>query len=206
MSSKDFEPKPLHCIRSAEQTRAYVHHARMRIMGLLAARAMTASQVAKELGVHPANLTHHFKLLAGVRLIRLIERRDTGRVTEKYYRAIAKRFEVDIERHRVAGAHALSLSFLRDDLSEAMAEFKGDDSEELLCLLRNVRIDKQSYARFDAELRRLVDAFGSSENDDGETYTLSLALYPRRREYGPSGKLRLTASRKSARSALRSKP
>jgi len=46
-----------------KQIKAYVHPTRINILTMLAAKKMTVSSVAKKLKVHPANITHHFRLL-----------------------------------------------------------------------------------------------------------------------------------------------
>ncbi len=83
-----------HQIITERQTKAYLHPIRMKIMGNISKKAMTISQVAKEIGVHPANITHHFKILLNAKLIKLVEERDIGRNIEKYYLAIASHFDI----------------------------------------------------------------------------------------------------------------
>ena len=139
-NDKQFRPKPVYTISSAAQTKAYLHHVRMRIVSLLAAQPMTISQVAQEFAVHPANITHHFKQLEKAGLIKLVERRDIGRTTEKYYRAIALHFNVTAQKKKISGSNALALSLLRDDVSLAIGQLTGDDSEPLTCLLKNAKI------------------------------------------------------------------
>lgn len=67
------------------QRKAFLHPIRSKILDFLVVQPMTITGVAKELGVHPANITHHFKTLLGAKLIKIVEERDTGRVIEKYY-------------------------------------------------------------------------------------------------------------------------
>lgn len=51
-------------LHNKEQANAYLHPVRMRTLQLLVTEAMTISQVAEKLNVHPANLTHHFRKLS----------------------------------------------------------------------------------------------------------------------------------------------
>ena len=59
---------------------AYMNRTRMAILNALRDGAGTASQIAAKLGVHPANLTRHMRLLEEAGLIELVEKRDIGRV------------------------------------------------------------------------------------------------------------------------------
>src|SRR5262249_52985061 len=81
-------------ISTPAQQRAYFHPLRLRILNFLVRERLTVSQTAARLRVHPANITHHFRILRGAALIRLVEERDIGRVVEKYYAAVAEVFDV----------------------------------------------------------------------------------------------------------------
>jgi len=177
-NDKQFRPKPVYTISSAAQTKAYLHHVRMRIVSLLAAQPMTISQVAQEFAVHPANITHHFKQLEKAGLIKLVERRDIGRTTEKYYRAIALHFNVTAQKKKISGSNVLALSLLRDDVSLAIGQLKGDDSEALTCLLWNAKIRPKMYKAFRKKLMDLIEEYKPAGTEDGTPYTLSLGLYP----------------------------
>ncbi len=72
-------------------------------MQMLAQRPLTITNVAKELDVHPANLTHHFRKLQDAGLIKIHEERDIGKVIERYYLATARSVEIEQE---VDGANA----------------------------------------------------------------------------------------------------
>ncbi|MDO9121366.1 MAG: helix-turn-helix domain-containing protein, partial [Anaerolineaceae bacterium] len=60
-------------INSDEQIRAYINPTRMTILSYLAKEKQSVSMIAQLLKVHPANLTHHFKVLEKVGLIKLVE-------------------------------------------------------------------------------------------------------------------------------------
>ena len=90
MTNLNMRPKKLLVLQKPVEIKAYVHPTRMNILRMIAIRKRTVSSVARDLGVHPANITHHFKLLEKTKLIQLVERRDIGKNIEKYYRAAAR--------------------------------------------------------------------------------------------------------------------
>ncbi len=87
MSNYDITPSTTLELNTNEQIRAYVNPTRMTILAMLAQEKQSVSGIARKLNVHPANLTHHFKLLEKVGLIKLVEKRETGKNLEKFYRA-----------------------------------------------------------------------------------------------------------------------
>jgi DNA-binding transcriptional ArsR family regulator len=147
---------------------------RLSLLRLLAPEARTATSVARELGVHPANLTHHLKRLLETGLIRLVETRDTGRNLEKYYRAAARRFVVRPPSRRKASRTALALSVLRENLDAAL---EGNGPEEALVLLRTARLRPSDWKRFAVRLRGLVESFGRADAPSGRACTLGLGMY-----------------------------
>ena len=85
MYNEKKNPLPIMTCASSNQIKAYVNPTRIVILNMLIKKKRTVTSVAKELNVHPANLTHHFKLLEKAGLIKLVEKKDTGKNLEKYY-------------------------------------------------------------------------------------------------------------------------
>ena len=84
-----------HCrLTTEKQITAYLHRTRMQIVAELQNGAATVTQIAKKLGVHPANLTRNFRILSEAGLIELVEKRDTGQNLEKWYATLADSFEI----------------------------------------------------------------------------------------------------------------
>lgn len=163
------------------QVKAYLHPVRVRILQMLAHRPMTQSQVAAVVGVHPANLTHHFKKLRTTQLIELVEERDLGRVVEKYYRARARRFEVHAADHpQLEGAAQRAVALLQDDLAASAAQLD-PDSADLICLLEHETLSPELFEQMCERLRALVEEFRERarvEEAEGKPYALNLSLIP----------------------------
>lgn len=163
----------------------------MKILKYLVVNPMTISQVAENLEVHPANITHHFRVLEKAQLIRLVEERDIGRVIERYFSAVAKSFDITPPEGSVTNANARILGFLRDDLGATIESLKPDDSDELTGLICRAKINKTHFVEFSKRLRTLIDEFGSISEAHGEQYALNVSLYPHRVDYGPLGRVQI---------------
>jgi DNA-binding transcriptional ArsR family regulator len=156
---------------------AYLHRTRMAILGALRGGPATGSQIAAALGVHPANLTRHLRVLEEAGLIALVEKRDTGRNLEKYYRAAASQFDV-APGARLDSPQGMALAFVRSDLSSALQELPARDPRPVLALLRAARLRPRDLARFRRAIEDLVEDFASADAEGGEPYHLNLSLYP----------------------------
>ena len=82
-------------VRELEQVKALTHPLRQRILERFALRPRTTKQVADELGEKPTRLYHHVATLERAGLIRLVETKPKRGTTEKYFSAVAERFEID---------------------------------------------------------------------------------------------------------------
>jgi len=178
MSNYDIDPSPTQTLTSDEQIRAYANPTRMTILALLAKEKESVSGIARQLGVHPANLTHHFKLLEKTGLIELVEKRETGKNLEKYYRATAYHFTVSAS-DQLANQKALALSILRDNLTSALHTLTDPDDERIvLGSVKTVCLHPDDIARFAQKLLDLLEEFEDNAAEDGEFYSLNVSLYP----------------------------
>jgi DNA-binding transcriptional ArsR family regulator len=180
---EDLEPKPSLALIDPKQIRAYVHPTRMKILDLLIEEKLSVSAIARRLGVHPANITHHFKILESAGLIRLVEKRDTGKNLEKLYRATACSFVVEPAGGDELNKQAVVLSILRDNLISAFSAIRRrTDNPAVLGLLMGVRIRPEKLASFEKRLRSLVSEFDDQRTSDGKSYTVNISAYPNESE------------------------
>lgn len=160
---------------------------------MLAKRPLTITHVAKELDVHPANLTHHFRKLQDAGLIKIHEERDIGKVVERYYLATARSVEIDQE---VDSANAKVLTFLRNDLTATISKIKPDDSEPVIGLIKRSKIDEVVFKEFAEKLTALIEEFSARSKDGQKTYALNVSLYPHSVDYGLLKQIHLKKRRK----------
>src|SRR5262249_21958096 len=154
-------------ITTPRQQKAYFHPVRMKILNFLTRERLTISQTAERLKVHPANITHHFRVLQSAGLIRLVEERHIGRVIEKYYEAVATLLNIRPPEGSVKSVHKKGLSFLRNDLSASIELLKADDSEDVYGQIWATRIDARTFLSFAKRLRGLIEEFENTKCKDG---------------------------------------
>jgi len=188
--------QPAFEITTPKQQRAYFHPVRMKILNFLTRERLTISQTAERLKVHPANITHQFRVLQAAGLIRLVEERDIGRVVEKYYEAVATMFNIRPPEGSVKSVNKKGLSFLRDDLSASIELLQADDSEDVFGQIWAARIDSKTFMSFAKRLRSLIQEFESIACQDGTSYALNLSLYPHKLDYGPLERYELKKPRR----------
>ncbi len=190
MSNDSFTPAPALALTTHEQIRAYVHPTRITILAMLAAEPQTITGVARQLGVHPANITHHFRQLEKAELIRLVEKRETGRNLEKYYRAAAYHFTVSPPEGKPASQGILALAILRDNLTAAIQALKAKENNDetniaVLGLLTTARLRQKDLVRFVTRLQEVRQEFSALHAETGEMYNLNISLYPGEKESPP---------------------
>ena len=183
MTNIDIKPRKLSVLAKSSQIKAYVHPTRISILRMLAVKKRTVSNVAKELGVHPANITHHFKLLEKVGLIRLVETRDIGKNIEKYYRSIARNFVVSFDKSGKISRKAFELSILRNDLSTAINTVKRDDKHQVIAVIKIARILSRDVKPLQRKIMKLIKEFAQYDSAKGKAYTINISVYPNETNY-----------------------
>ncbi len=183
MANIRLKPKKLLVLKESSQIKAYVHPTRIAILRMLAAKKRTVSSVARELGVHPANITHHFRLLERIGLIRLVERRNIGKNIEKYYRSVARNFVVSFDKPGKSSKKVLALSILRNDLSTAISTVRKDDQHEVIALIKIARILPRDVKQLQKKIMKLIREFTRYDSAKGKAYTINISLYPNETNY-----------------------
>ncbi len=198
MSNYDLNPSSVQSLTSDEQIRAYVNPTRMTILALLAQEKRSVSGVARQLGVHPANLTHHFKLLEKTGLIELVEKRETGKNLEKYYRARAYQFIVSAS-DQPADQKLLTLSILCDNLNTALQTLTDpNDDRAVMGILKSVRLLPDDVEVFGTKLMALADEFASHAAETGDVYSLNVSMYPTLAGSAPAQEIIIRSDEKTA--------
>jgi DNA-binding transcriptional ArsR family regulator len=150
---------------------------RTQILELLAARPMTAKQVAGKLGAKPTALYHHFAVLEGAGLIRLERTKPKRGTVEKYYRAVSE--EVLI---RKGGGGDLLASVLEATLAEVLrpgTRRLGARGLPGMVQRHKLRLSRSGLRSLLRLLEKLQTDLRRSEKSDGEMeYGITLAVYP----------------------------
>jgi DNA-binding transcriptional ArsR family regulator len=90
----EFTPLPMQIVETIEQIKAFTDPLRVRVLRMLSSRAATNQQVADGLGEPQAKVLYHVRFLLDAGLIRLVDTQIKGGNVEKYYRAVARIFDL----------------------------------------------------------------------------------------------------------------
>ncbi len=179
-------PLPVMTCASSNQIKAYVNPTRIVILNMLIKEKRTVTSVAKELNVHPANLTHHFKLLEKAGLIKLVEKKDTGKNLEKYYRAVAINYIVSPNSTTGLNKNAIALSILNNDLTSTISNMPKNDKRIVAALLASVKLLPDDIKKLVNELKKIIAKYKKLNNKNGITYNINLSTYPNEINMNPN--------------------
>jgi DNA-binding transcriptional ArsR family regulator len=88
----DYDAADVLVVREPERLRALSGPDRKRIVELLRERALSTTELARELGRPKGTIAHHVKVLEQAGLIRVVRTRRVRAVTERYYGRVARLF------------------------------------------------------------------------------------------------------------------
>jgi hypothetical protein len=168
---------------------------RLKLLGAFGACPRTTKQVARLLGEKPTKLYHHVETLERIGLLVLKETRPNRGTLEKYYQAVATRFQVgpavfsgpEGSGEAVDPAASVLISILdttREEMTRALNSrgAEGRDAEQALVARALVRVAPERVARLRARLLAVIDRFeaeGKVEKPgEKEVYALTVAFYP----------------------------
>ena len=172
-----------------EQVRALSHPVRLRLLELFAEQPRTTMQAAERLGEAPTRLYHHVAALERAGLVRLRETRPNRGATEKYYEAVAQRYETARDgalftksaRRTHAAMGFVVFDQARKELVQALAS-KADHPKDTLMAVRGVlRLSPAAAKRLSKELREVVARArrpGPKPPRGHRRYSLTIALLP----------------------------
>ncbi len=165
-------------MQTPEQWKAFSHPLRLRILEELASEPRTNEELAAALGEQSGKLYFHTKKLLDAGLIVLDSTRQKGPITEKLYRAVARRFTAPapvkggkippLEQYLAAG-----LTLYRS----SWAETNGELAELGFHLVLPVAPERR--AEFAGRVRALFEDFqaAASEAQDAEKVALTVVIH-----------------------------
>jgi DNA-binding transcriptional ArsR family regulator len=121
-----------YALENIEQVRALADELRIRIVDQLILRPMTVTQVGEALGIAPNKIHYHVRELERLGLVVLAETKEKGGILEKYYRSVAKNFNVPDELLRattpdeIIGAVREFLQVVNQGLLDALGRASAD--------------------------------------------------------------------------------
>jgi DNA-binding transcriptional ArsR family regulator len=187
-------PEGTQTVTDLAQIRALADPLRLRILGALAGPPRTTKQVAQLLGEKPTKLYHHVAALERVGLVRLKETRPVRGAVEKYYQAVAARFQASssaLAPEACRGEERSELrAMLESILDTARAELLGNlrpagtprpEAEEAPLVARvlirgshkDIRAARRRVLRW-VESLRSAEARGTPPKEGDLTYALTV--------------------------------
>ena len=175
------EPASTYMVKNIDELRALLDRKRVVILRQLSEEPLTVKQIADRMGLVPASVHYHVKVLERAGLVSLVEIREKSGILEKYYRAIAREFQVDPSLGNEPEAPGLALDALMRDMRSSGEYLRqlGDADPLINVQLVSVNLSREAAARFAGRLHELAQEFGEAEEPEAlEAYSIALAVYP----------------------------
>jgi DNA-binding transcriptional ArsR family regulator len=174
----DFSPAPLMILETPEQIKAFTDPLRLRVLRILRERPATNQQIADELGEPHAKVLYHIRFLLEAGLIKLIDTHIKGGNVEKYYRAVARIFDLRPAQQDTETDIALINSMvdtLRADLIASVVATP-DFPAQMRFARSNLTPDRQ--AEFDSRLAALIaEYWPPGDVPEGAEAPMQLAVF-----------------------------
>ena len=186
----------IYTITDLGQVRVLADPFRLRLLSAFGAGSRTTKQVAQQLGEKPTKLYHHVEALERVGLLILKETRPNRGTLEKYYEAVATRFQIGGDlfssapaAEPIAGETAAMLMSILDTTCAELAVVlnRGADSSHAcpantaMVARMLLRGEPAQIAQFRARLLALLDQFKAEtaglDPGEADAYGLTLAFY-----------------------------
>lgn len=191
-------------IHTLEQLRVISDELRVSILTLITARALTATQVAEALGQAPAKVHYHVRELERVGLAKIVETREKGGILEKYYRAVARRYDTDPKLFFQPEGEDDMLGIMRDVLRQRVDGFlraarlaqrqllAGDEAAPQRALAvesSQMWLTTQEMQRLTNQITELLDAYQTPRGlPDEREYSLMLFVYSTQAAQAPESR------------------
>ena len=180
MNNQTIEPQDQFVMETPTQWKAFSHPLRLRILKQLVEEAHTNEELATALGEKSGKLYFHTKRLLDAGLIVLEGTRQKGPNTEKFYRAVARRFTASTPVQDGATPHLERLLGSALQLyRSAWHESSGSIQQSEFGFHLVVPIDSLRRAEFVERLKTLQSDFrtSSSRVTDAQSVALTVLMY-----------------------------
>jgi len=185
---QSFEPAPNMRVEDPKQIKAFADPLRVRLLVNLAEGEATNQQLADRLEEPQAKVLYHLRFLLDAGLIALVDTRVKGGNVEKYYRAVARTFDIRPSPELLADIVSAEIDTLARDVEASAARFPG--GQRMLARVR--RMTPEQAEEFFDRLIALADEFwphDAPENtgDDANGYVFSAFVFRNPRAGEDSG-------------------
>ncbi len=161
----NFTPEPIMIVESPEQIKAFTDQLRIRVLGVLRERAATNQQVADTLGEAHSKVLYHIRYLCEVGLIQLVDTKIKGGNVEKYYRAVARLFDLrpaSYDAQRDLAIVKPTVDTLRAGMLASVMLYPAVDS---FMHTRNTCLPDDRIAEFNERLLALIGEYWDEPDD-----------------------------------------
>jgi DNA-binding transcriptional ArsR family regulator len=177
-----FEPQARAVITEPRRIRCFADPLRVRVLAALADREATNQQLADALKEPQAKVLYHLRYLQRERLIRVVRRRVRGPNVEKFYRAIARTFDLRVPDDLRPEVLSAELETLTRNVSESA--WRHPETPPRILIRRGLRSPEEANAFFE-RLRDLIDEEWSADHGqadrargaDDATHYIGMAVY-----------------------------
>jgi DNA-binding transcriptional ArsR family regulator len=163
-------------LTTLDQVRTMADPLRVRILERLVREPMTVKMLGTDLSEPPAKVHYHVRELERVGVIRLVETREKGGVLEKYYRAVARTFQVMKDVLYNSKPDELSaivdeyLQVVQRGMLAALAAYQEhpDRNDPLTIITSTVWATAEEFRALLAKLNEVVESYETPRHIDGE--------------------------------------
>lgn len=167
-------------ISTEAQFKALGDPLRARILRLVQFRALTAKQLATELGSSPGAMGHHLQVLEDARLVQIVARRLINNLTvAKYYARTAATYILDFPPELTGDTpqELVLLDQARDELLAALPTIRAGNLL-LDAHFPHRKLSRERMIEYLRRLQRLVDDFLAETDDpEGNVYGLFITTF-----------------------------
>lgn len=183
-------------LTTVEQVKALLHPLRQKVIDILQKGPATPSEVGRAVGIAASKAHYHVHVLEAAGLVKLVETRRVGSVTEKYYEAVARDFTGNLTPNANVKGSSL-LPMLESEVKSLMADLAryarqdeetGERSVAMASLIYTEALPEK-WAEIEQVVGLMKERFDKAvTKTPGRRYRLMLALVPTedaKKEEGP---------------------
>jgi DNA-binding transcriptional ArsR family regulator len=150
------EPAPFLAVEEPQQLKAFTDSLRTRLLVILGEKSATNQQLADEIGEAQAKVLYHLRILLDAGLIRLVDTQIKGGNVEKYYRAVARTFDLRLTPELRPDFYQSQLAVLGQELAASARTWA---EQPPFYTARGRKITPQQAEKFFGELRNFIDTY-----------------------------------------------